>query len=165
MYVRLKLLRDLFCHRIKPHPTSLISNSPPANKRTQQQDKRSIDLSPLLNTFHRTNRSFVQHCLPSQRYQFCPHKVLFTRYLCTVSQYFDSYRVPDLQKYPRNRDVTVTGYNKDILREIAIAVHMLRLPEDSDYCLDSIKDCVAKKLACTGLPDCTPPPPPPSGNC
>ena len=34
-----------------------------------------------------------------------------------MSHGFDSYRVPDLQYYLRNRGVTVTGYNKGILKE------------------------------------------------
>ena len=69
---------------------------------------------------------------------------------------FDNYRVPDLQKYLRNRGVSVTGYNKGILKEIAVAVERLQLPEDPDYLRDSVQNCVAKKLSRAGLSQCNP---------
>ena len=68
-----------------------------------------------------------------------------------MTNYFDSYRVPDLQKYLRSRGVSVTGYNKPILKEIAIAVQKLELPEDPDFLRDSVQDCVIKKLTLAGL--------------
>ena len=73
-----------------------------------------------------------------------------------MSHGFDSYRIPDLQKYLRNRGVTVTGYNKGILKELAIAVQKLQLPEDPDYLGDSVQDCVDKKLSRAGLTQCKP---------
>lgn len=69
---------------------------------------------------------------------------------------FEGYRVPDLQKYLRNRGVTITGYNKNILKEIAITVDKLQLPEDPDFLKDSIQGCVDKKLARVGLTGCNP---------
>ena len=73
-----------------------------------------------------------------------------------MTHQFDSYCVPDLQKYLRNRGVTVTGYNKSLLKELAVAVQVLQLPEDPDLLQESIQDCVSKKLARVGLPGCKP---------
>ena len=47
-------------------------------------------------------------------------------------------RLPELQDYLRARGVTVSGYNKHTLREIAIAVKQLDLPVDPDF----RRDCV-----------------------
>ena len=69
---------------------------------------------------------------------------------------FESYRVPDLQRYLRNHGETLSGYNKNILKELAIAVERLQLPEDPDYLKDSVHGCVAKKLFRVGLSDCNP---------
>ncbi|ESP03284.1 hypothetical protein LOTGIDRAFT_171630 [Lottia gigantea] len=64
---------------------------------------------------------------------------------------FYNFRIPELQKYLRDRGVTVTGYNKEVLREIAIAVDKLRLPVDPDFSRESVEVCIEKKLLKAGL--------------
>ena len=65
-------------------------------------------------------------------------------------------RLPELQAYLRARGVTVSGYNKATLREIAIAVEQLNLPVDPDFRQDSIYNDILCKLKKAGLPDTYP---------
>ena len=76
--------------------------------------------------------------------------------LCEMSHNFEGYRVPDLQRYLRNHGVTITGYNKSVLKAIALAVERLQLPEDPDYLSDSFHQSIQNKLSRVGLPDCNP---------
>ena len=69
---------------------------------------------------------------------------------------FDHFGLPELQKYLRERGVTVTGYNKAVLKEIAIAVDKLQLPEDPDFSKDSVEECIQQKLLKAGLKDVKP---------
>ena len=60
-------------------------------------------------------------------------------------------RLPELQDYLRARGVTVSGYNKHTLREIAIAVKQLDLPVDPDFRRDSVYNDIQSKLKKAGL--------------
>jgi hypothetical protein len=64
--------------------------------------------------------------------------------------------LPELQVYLRARGVTVSGYNKRTLREIAISVKQLNLPVDPDFRGDSVYNDIQSKLKKAGLPDADP---------
>lgn len=120
-------------------------------KRNNSNNKSSHDLSPLKILSTGQTKPLFTIAIQHKENRFCHSKVIFRAYLYNMTNYFDSYRVPDLQKYLRSRGVSVTGYNKPILKEIAIAVQKLELPEDPDFLRDSVQDCVIKKLILAGL--------------
>jgi len=66
------------------------------------------------------------------------------------------YRLPELKKYLRDRGVTITGYNKGKLKEIALAVESLDLPVDPDFCNVSVIGDLKRKLHRAGLSDTDP---------
>lgn len=59
--------------------------------------------------------------------------------------------IPELQKYLRDRGVTITGYNKLALKEIAVCVEKLDLPIDPDLTGDSVANSIKMKLHKAGL--------------
>lgn len=52
--------------------------------------------------------------------------------------------------------MTITGYNKAALKEIALSVNALNLPVDPDYQQDSVLHDIKGKLKRAGLPDKNP---------
>lgn len=68
----------------------------------------------------------------------------------------DNFRLPELQKYLKARGVTVTGYNKGALKDIAKAVENLNLPVDPDFCQDSVLADIKRKVSKARLPDINP---------
>ena len=73
-----------------------------------------------------------------------------------MSDNISGLRLPELQKYLKARGVTITGYNKAALKEIALAVERLNLPVDPDYQQDSVLSDIKGKLRKAGLPDKNP---------
>ncbi|KAJ8304736.1 hypothetical protein KUTeg_018319 [Tegillarca granosa] len=65
-----------------------------------------------------------------------------------MASIFDSNQVPDLQKYLRDRGVTVAGYNNHSLKTLAEAVNKLQLSDDPDLCKN---DSIETKLSEIGL--------------
>lgn len=68
----------------------------------------------------------------------------------------NSLRLPELREYLRARGVTITGYNKAALQEIALSVYALNLPVDPDYQQDSVLRDIKVKLKRARLPDKNP---------
>lgn len=68
----------------------------------------------------------------------------------------NSLRLPELREYLRARGVTITGYNKTALKEIALSVYALNLHVDPDYQQDSVLHDIKEKLTRAGLPDKNP---------
>lgn len=65
----------------------------------------------------------------------------------------NSLRLPELREYLRARGVTITGYSKAALTEIALSVYALYLPVDPDYQQDLVLCDIKGKLKKAGLPD------------
>lgn len=70
-----------------------------------------------------------------------------------MSVNINSLRLPELRENLKARGVTITGYNKAALKDIALSVNAFNLPVDPDYQQDSVLHDIKGKLKRAGLPD------------
>ncbi|KAK6171806.1 hypothetical protein SNE40_018233 [Patella caerulea] len=63
-----------------------------------------------------------------------------------MSHRFVNFNLPELQTYLRKRGITVSGYNKPALIDIAVAADKLQLSTDPDLSSDSTTDVIKNKL-------------------
>ena len=64
---------------------------------------------------------------------------------------FDEFTVPQLKHYLQDRGVTVSGYRRALLLELANAVDRCQLPTDPDYQQIDTAGSIIEKLQVLGI--------------